>query len=368
MRIFLLVSSMEGGGAERVAATLANAWAERGEEVTIVATFSRGGGCRYPLGPNVRFVRLVDISVGWPMAYPSRLVRLRVLRHLIVTERPDVVVSLLTNVNVAGILATRGLDIPVVVSERIHPLATPWGRRVLRRLTYPMADVVVVQTEEAARAIRRLVGRAPVAVLPNPLPAELQARDPRGRCNPASRHRLVGMGRLERQKGFDLLIRIFYRLAQEFPDWDLWIWGEGSQRRALEAQVVKLGLEPRVFLPGWTSEPWDELERADVFVLPSRWEGFPNALLEAMALGVPCVAYDCPAGPREITRGGQDAMLVPAEDELAMEDALRTLMTNEALRTDLGARGAVSVRERYALPRVITMWDELFRTVGVACG
>lgn len=353
-----------------MAATLANAWAESGDEVELVATFSRGAGCRYPLGRGVRFMRLVDQpGIGSRSGLFARLVRLRALRGLLATARPHLAVAMLTNVNVAAILATRGLGIPVVVSERIHPgadeeLGSGW--RVLRCLTYPMADAVVAQTVAAAETLRMSTRARSVMVLPNPLPAELRVRVPRAKREFGNRPRLVAMGRLERQKGFDGLIGVFARLARQFLDWDLWIWGEGSQRPALEEQVARLGLKNRVFLPGWTPNPWDELERADLFVLPSRWEGFPNALLEAMALGVPCVAYDCPAGPREITRGGQDAVLVPPGDDEAMERALRALMADDACRREVGAKGAVSVRERYALPKVLAMWDEIFRSLGVA--
>lgn len=358
---------MEGGGAERVAATLANAWAKREDDVTLVVTFSRRGGCAYRLDDRVRMVYLAD-GLGRGPWSKSRAVRLWRLRRLVVEKAPAVIVSMLTNVNVAAILATRGLKskVPVCVCERVHPLADEeLGRawRGLRRLTYRAADVVVTQTAEAGGALRRCTRVSRVAVVPNPLPVELEAREIQI-GDRAPRRKVVGMGRLERQKGFDRLVTVFARVASEFPEWDLWIFGEGSQRSMLEAVVRRLNLEGRVLLPGWAADPWSELEKADLFVLPSRWEGFPNALLEAMALGVACIAYDCPAGPGEITRRGQDGVLLPAGDEHALETALRALMSDEAKRRELGGRGAKSVRERYALSRVLTLWDEVFRSVG----
>jgi glycosyltransferase involved in cell wall biosynthesis len=289
-----------------------------------------------------------------------------VLRRLAVVKDPGVIVSMLTNVNVAAILATRGLEVPVCVCERVHPLADQELNRLwrgLRRLTYRAADVVVAQTMEAAEALQRCAKAARVTVVPNPLPTELATRRlPNRRVGP--RGKLMGMGRLEWQKGFDRLVAVFARLAPEFPTWDLWIFGEGSERGRLEAEIRRLNLRSRVFLPGWTRDPWNELQNADLFVLPSRWEGFPNALLEAMALGVACVTYDCPAGPREVTREGQDGVLVPAGDEQALERALRNLMSDELRRRELGARAAGSVRERYALSRILRLWDEVFRSVG----
>lgn len=370
MRLLFLVSSLHGGGAERVAATLANAWARRGDEVLLLACYSGRGHSDQRIDAGVRLLWLMD-GVRGP-AWLRPVTKILALRRLMRDWRPDRVLAFLTNVNVMTLLAARGLGLPVVVSERTDPLH---GRgdlgpllRVLRRLTYPWAQCVTVQTRQGARHLQQVAPRVSrVAVIPNPLPDDLppvRAEEPAG--NPLI---LAALGRFDPAKQFDRLIEVFATLAQRFPQWDLWIWGEGPLRAAYQRRIEALGLAARIHLPGFSHTPWDELGRAAGFVLNSRVEGFPNALLEAMALGLPCVATDCPSGPADLTREGTDAALVPLGDEAALAAALSGLM--QALPDERLARGraaAASVRSRYALPGILRLWDGAWGVQGPGDG
>jgi len=365
MKILLLVSSMHAGGAERVAATLVNAWSARGDQVVLMPTYSSKGSCFYPVSDAVELLWLADLAGS--RAGPLR--RLLALRRHVRRSRPDVVVSFLTNVNVAAILAVARLDVPVIVCERTNPAAAENVGRALqlaRGWTYPRADIVTVQAEATVGPFRALVpGIRRLEVVPNPLPPELADAAPAGRGGPAGgRKRLMAMGRLVPEKQFDLLIDVFAGLAAEHPDWDLGIWGAGPEHERLVGRIERHGLRGRVELAGRTETPWETLAAGHAFVLASAVEGFPNVLLEAMALGLPCASFDCPSGPREMTRDGQDALLAPAGDRAALAAALDRLMRDADLRRELGARAARSVRERYALPAVVARWDELFEAVG----
>lgn len=370
MKILLLVSSMHAGGAERVAATLVNAWTDRGDTVTLVPTYSSKGTCFYPVSDAVNLIWLADrvgTRSGGPLVAWRRL---RALRELIREQNPDVVVSFLTNVNVAAILATKvlgKLDIPLIVCERTNPVAEQsTGRvwRIARRWLYPRADMVTVQADDTVGPFARQVpGIKQLKVIPNPLPPELLNAPVVDTQAVTPRKQLLAMGRLAPAKRFDLLIDVFADLAGEFPDWDLSIWGEGADRDDLQARIDAAGLDNRVQLRGRTDAPWDALSQGHAFVLSSAVEGFPNVLLESMALGLPCVTFDCPSGPREMTRDGQDAVLVPAGDRDKLREGLRRVFSDPALRQELGKRAAESVRNRYALPAVLAQWDALFDSV-----
>jgi glycosyltransferase involved in cell wall biosynthesis len=168
---------------------------------------------------------------------------------------------------------------------------------------------------------------------------------------------------LSEEKSVDRLLDAFSSIAPAHPLWDLVVLGEGPLRAALEAQVQKLGLQGRVGLPGRVGNVGDWYARADLYVLSSRVEGFPNTLGEAMAHGCAAVSYDCDTGPRDIIRDGVDGLLVrPVGDVRALAAALGALMADDAQRARMGKQ-AVDVRERYSMKTVLAKWDALFAEV-----
>jgi glycosyltransferase involved in cell wall biosynthesis len=260
--------------------------------------------------------------------------------------------------NVLTLLATSGLNLPVVVSERNDPklcsIGAEWN--CLRKWAYRRAHRVVVQTESAKTYFSAAVQRRTV-VIPNPVivPPE----------RPKKNHRegqklIVGLGRLVPQKGFELLLAAFAQIASRHPDWSLAVWGEGGQRGQLEELRDRLGLRERVGLPGRTREPHEKLQQADLFVLSSRSEGFPNALGEAMACGLPVISFDCPSGPRDLIRDQVDGLLVPQGDVAALASAMERLMSNVDERNRLAAR-AVEVSERFGLEKVMALWETILQ-------
>jgi glycosyltransferase involved in cell wall biosynthesis len=300
MRLTLVISSLGRGGAERVLSILAGAWAEQGHEVTLLS-LDHGEAPGYALHPSVmrRSLGLAAHSNGFFQGIARNATRFRVLRRAIRDSRPALVISFLDTVNVLTLLATRGMGVPVIISERIDPslydIGTVWHS--LRRVVYPFADALVCQTTAALtrfQAMTRVRGFA----IPNPvsIPPGVTPR-PRG-CESGSAHRvLIAMGRLVPQKGFDLLLQAYARVAQRHPEWSLTILGAGPLLEQLQAQAKSLGLENRVHFAGAVADPFSILCSADLFVFSSRFEGFGMALAEAMACGLPAVSFDCPEGP-----------------------------------------------------------------------
>lgn len=362
-RLIFCVSSMHGGGAERVAALLCNRWAEYGHNVTLVATYSGRVKCVYPLDERVKLVCLADI-VGTTRKTPWTMIkRLRALRCLVRDARADVVLSFLTQVNIAVLLATRGLGAPAVVSERIYPPARTlhiiW--KILRRITYPWAARVVMQTRDGLEWLQRAIPASRGIVIANPCVLPLPASEPKVEPDAvlsAKRFLLLAAGRLEKQKGFDLLIDAFSDLSDSCADWDLVILGEGAERQALKARIVSKNLYRRIKLPGRAGNAGDWYRRADLYVMPSRFEGFPNTLLEALAYGLPAVSFDCLTGPADLIRDGVDGYLAQPEDGPAgLAARLAALMQDPARRAAFAAN-ASDVKQRYSLVTVGKAWDQ----------
>ncbi|WP_308461927.1 glycosyltransferase family 4 protein [Sphingomonas folli] len=345
-----MLAGLGAGGAERVVSLIAAALVRGGDEVTVVSFDRPADPVFHAFPAGVTLVRL-----GLPPgAAPGPLLvarRVAALRGALSELRPDAVVSFLTKINVVTLLASLGRRHRLIVSERNNPRAQPasrgWG--MLLRALLPRADAIVMQTR-ASLTLLDPRARRRARVIANPMSAPPRERRP-GKT-------IVGVGRLDRQKGFDLLIDAFARVAPARPDWDLMIWGEGPERPALEARIAALSLADRATLPGNSAVPGGWLDRAGVFVLSSRYEGMPNVLGEAMAAGVPAAVFACAFGPDEMIAHGETGLLVPAGDVVALADAIEALVADAATRERIGA-AARAASARYAPAAITAEWRAL---------
>ncbi len=366
MKLLFYIHSLDGGGAERVTASLANHWAQAGWDVMIV-TVAASASPAYALHPAVRCIGLgLAGASGHRLAgLLQNLRRIGRLRQLLRQARPDVAVAMMTEANIGLAWAALGLrGLRTVGSERIHPpqhpLAAVW--EALRRHSYGRLSSVVALTRESADWIRQHTTARRVDVIPNaanwPLPMLPPTLPPETVC-PVGRRLVLAVGRLEAQKGFDLLLAAYAALADRQPDWDLVILGEGPARARLQDLVRAAGLAGRVHLPGRAGNMPQWYRRADLYVLSSRFEGFPNTLVEAMMYGVPAVSFDCDTGPRDIIRDDINGLLVPPGDAQRLRAAMERIMADAGLRARL-AGAATDVRVRYAMEKIGQRWATLF--------
>ncbi|TWA57126.1 glycosyltransferase involved in cell wall biosynthesis [Sinorhizobium medicae] len=352
-RVTIILPSLGAGGTEHVVKLVANHWAQLGCKVTLITLELPHARPYYEFDPRIAIERLGlppqqggKIRAG--LLVLRRIYRLRsAIRH----SQPDFVLSFLTRTNVLTLLATIGLPVPVVVSERNNPALQPFGvfwKWIQRRL-YPRAFGLVTMTRGALDYFpEKMRSRGWVIANAVDLPGEWQKR--RGN------NILTAVGRLTRQKGFDLLIEAFARIASRHPEWKLVIWGEGDDRKSLEALRDALDMTDRVEMPGVTQRPGVWVETADVFVLSSRYEGWGIVLLEAMAAGLPVVSFACEWGPSDMVEHGEDGLLVPSNDVDALAEALSRVLADGELRSRLAANAEASAK-RYLPDRILSQWD-----------
>jgi glycosyltransferase involved in cell wall biosynthesis len=366
MKITSVIHSLNGGGAERVMAGLVTRLQRRGHSCTLI-TLDDATQDRHAVDPAVTR-RPLDVmrnsSSRWS-AVTNNLRRAATLRRAIAQSKPDVVLSFCDVTNVLTLLASRGLRVPVVVSERSDPKKQklPWPWSTLRPRLYRHAARVIVLTDTAAAEVTPWCDVTPIVIpsaVDTPTPTPTESSD----AQESQQRILLGVGRLEREKGFDRLIDAFATLAPQFPDWKLRIVGDGSCRRVLERQATDAALNDRIEFVGWLQPIWPAYATVDLFALTSRYEGFPSALLEAMASGLAVLSVDCESGPRAIIRDGVNGLLVK-DERASIVEGLRRAMSDAELRLRLG-NTAREIINQFGWEAMVDAYERVLMQVAIA--
>lgn len=335
-KIMFYINAIHDGGAERVMVNLAKYFSEAGYDTSLVTSFR--DKWEYPLSETVKRITLEEQEIKQSRLMRN-LSRISKLRKICKEEKPDILVSFMEEPNFRAILATRGLPVKTLVSVRNDPNKEYAGRlgALVGKVLLPMADGCVFQTKDAQKWFPKKLQKKS-RIIYNAVKEEFYhiERKP-------NRGEIVTCGRLTEQKNHAMLIAAFAEVVKQHPYATLKIYGEGALREALQEQIDAAGLSGKVFLMGATNDVGKALQTADLFVLSSDYEGMPNALMEAMAVGVPCVSTDCPCGgPRELFDGKENDCLIQVGDKMGLAETIESILSNKNRLVQNGVR----MRER----------------------
>ena len=369
VKITFIISTLSSGGAERVASILCNYWHRDGHKVNIVTFENDLEKPHYPIDKeiNVHRLNLIKKSSNLFAFLYNNITRIFIIRKKIKNLSPDIIISFMPETNIISIIAAFKTNIPIVISERVHPAYNEIGsvRSLARKFFYKYAKKVVVQTADIANWINENCKTKSV-VIPNPV--EISAikvfKNKNSFINKSfsKKKTIVSIGRLDHQKGFDLLISSFSQVYQKHPNWILIIFGEGSEREKLEHLIRKNTLKKKILLLGVTKNIISELKSCDLYIHPSRYEGFPNALVEALACKKPVIASDCPGATKEILDNGNNGFLFPTNDKDSLAKCMDKLMSEKELRKKFISKGFNSIKE-FDAPLIAKKWSDLFYSI-----
>lgn len=358
MKIACLIHSLDGGGAERVLAGLVSRFANRGHRATLI-TLGDGHGDRHELSPDVSRIDLglMRGSTGVFSAIKNVTGRVNAIRDATRSVSPDVLLSFCDRTNVLAGLSAESKT-PVVLSERSDPrLQTlPMTWRLLRQVAYRRSAAIVAQTESAASFFKHY--KIPCHVIPSAVDAPPTIIDSE---TVAASRQVIAIGRFAPEKGFDRLLDAFATVHRNHPSWKLCILGDGPQRQTLQDQIDRLEIGDAVSMPGWINPVWARLAESAIFVLPSRYEGFPSALLEAMSVGVPSIALQSQAGSRAIIDSGVNGILAN-EDTASLASSIEQLIEDPALRVQFNQAGK-NVVNKYSWESMVSQYETVLRSV-----
>lgn len=358
------IGSLHKGGAERVFVNLAEYFLSEGYTVTMVTQYRYPVEEEYVLPSEVKRV-LSDLSAGEVTS--SRIVnfcrRVKKLHRIWKTERPDLVLSCVGKNNFMAVVTTmftKTKPVVSVVGEAKEEYPTTL-MRMLANLLFPHAAGIVLQTERSRIFFINKKIRRRAVILPNSLnPAFIKPRYEGVRDK-----RIVAVGRLDANKNHEMMIRAFAALSDKYPEYTLTIYGEGELRRFLENLTEQLNISERVLMPGVIPDVASQIERAALFLLTSYSEGVSNALIEALASGLPVISTDVPSGGTvELMTDGENGLIIPVGDQQALEEAMDKLLGDTEYADRLG-REAAKIQQRLAPERVNELWKEYFdRIIG----
>lgn len=359
MKIVIAIPSAQCGGSEASMIKLASDLKDFGHDVTMVFASASNKEHFFSVRSDINVYHSDLVN---PKGIPGiRLIKSFFrLRKLYKTLAPELIIACPDKMYIATLVSCVNLKYPIIISRRttkgMEPMSWIW--KILERLYLGNCSAIVgVCNQSITKEERQLGWRA--SVIPGPI--DISKSD--SQLDLLQRQkRIVALGRLSPEKGFDNLIKSFSLISDQIPDWSLHIYGEGTEREKLENLISGLKLMNSVFLPGATKDPIAQLNQAQIFALTSKFEGFPRALIQAMQCGLAVVSFACPGAPTEIIQDGFNGHLIEAENIKLFSDKLLDLCTAPKKRTDISSQ-AYSIDTQLKLNDCSKKWEELIQKV-----
>ena len=357
-RIAFYIGGLCKGGAERVICNLAEYFYSIGYEVFMVTKLRDDE--EYELSDGIRRI-IADITPEEETGRRLGNLKARIdkLRKIWIDIQPDIIVSFIKKNNLMALASARPLKIPVIVSVRSAPARELSGRGVKATsfLLFRGAAGIVLQTNEAKEYFPKYLQKKAV-VLPNSInPSFLKSGMTTEEENIEKRKQIITVGRIDDNKNQKMLVEAFSDIASLYPDWTLELYGDGRGGNALREYVKSINLSDRIHFHGVVNDVPNRMKTASIFVLPSKIEGMPNALIEAMVMGLACISTNCPCGgPRDLI-DGNNGILIPVDDREALANSLRKLIDDEELRNQMGKEASKIIHKLH--PDVVNrVWQE----------
>lgn len=358
-KIVFYISSLAKAGAQRVILNLTESLLSKGHQVTIVTTAEVENEYELPDGAKrvISDIRKEEITENRILNLKRRFCKLRNIWKM---EKPDVIVSFIGKNNFMAVLTAWGLKVPVVTSVRGDPKEEYYNKsmELLAKTLMGKSAGIILQTEDAKAYFPKWMHRK-ITILSNPLNPDFIEAYFEGKRE----EKIVSVGRIDANKNQKLIIDAFYQIAREFPKVKFVLYGEGEEREKLIQYVEKGPYQDRISLPGAVSNVKESIKTARLFVLSSDTEGMPNALMEALALGIPCISTDCPCGgPKALMGGKENGILVPVGDSKSMAEAMRIILSDEEVWRTY-SRNAYKIVEELNPKAVNKKWEEYLCSV-----
>lgn len=356
MKITFFIGGLSGGGAERVTCNLASYLARKGHEIVILTMSD--DTATYTLDDNVLRVPLLKSSERKGLLYDSILRLKRFISHLY-KDKVDAYVVMLPVTTIMLLRFSWLTKSKIIAAERVDPSIYPSGKQRLLKSLARKADGWVFQTEEERNWYGKTTGKANVRIIPNAINPDFIREQYRGE----RKKTIVTAGRLTKQKNHVLLIKAFAKISSKYPDYQLIIYGGGNLKEIIESTIKKLNVGDKVILPGYTTNIGDKIKDSSLFVLSSDFEGMPNALMEAMALGLPCISTDCDGGGASfLIDNEKNGLLVPKDDVDALASAMERMLSDREFAKKCG-KEAHAVCEWLAPEKIYTDWENFLTTI-----